>query len=64
MSYLRVLSTLSAALVVTQVLHAESTAYQPVTEARLEHPDAADWLMYRRTLLGVICFKGLKPEPS
>jgi alcohol dehydrogenase (cytochrome c) len=52
MSYLRVLSTLSAALVVTQVLHAESTAYPTVSDARLEHPDAGDWLMYRRTYDG------------
>ncbi len=52
MSYLRALSALSAALCVTQVLHAESTAYPTVSDARLEHPDAGDWLMYRRTYDG------------
>jgi alcohol dehydrogenase (cytochrome c) len=52
MSYLRVLSALSAALLVTQVLRAQSTAYPTVSDARLEHPDAGDWLMYRRTYDG------------
>jgi len=52
MSYLRVLSALSATLFVTQVLHAESTPYPTVSDARLEHPDAGDWLMYRRTYDG------------
>ena len=52
MSHLRILSALSAALLVTQVLHAESTAYPTVSDARLEHPDAGDWLMYRRTYDG------------
>jgi len=52
MSYLRVLSALSAALFVTKVLHAESGAYPTVSDARLEHPDDGDWLMYRRTYDG------------
>jgi alcohol dehydrogenase (cytochrome c) len=52
MSYLRALSALSAALFITQVLHAESTAYPTVSDARLEHPDDGDWLMYRRTYDG------------
>ena len=52
MSYLRALSALSAALLVTQVLHAESTAYPTVSDARLGHPDDGDWLMYRRTYDG------------
>jgi len=52
MSYLRVLKALSAALFVTQVLHAQSTAYPTVSDARLEHPEAGDWLMYRRTYDG------------
>ena len=52
MPYLRALSALSAALCVTQVLHAESAAYPTVSDARLEHPDAGDWLMYRRTYDG------------
>ena len=52
MSRLRVLSALSAALLVTQVLHAQSKAYQTVSDTRLEHPDDGDWLMYRRTYDG------------
>jgi alcohol dehydrogenase (cytochrome c) len=52
MSYLRVLSALSAALFVTQVLHAGSEPYRTVSDARLEHPDDGDWLMYRRTYDG------------
>src|SRR5258708_26888569 len=49
MSYL---SALAALLFITQALHAESTPYPAVTDARLEHPDAGDWLMYRRTYDG------------
>ena len=52
MSYLKVLSALSAVLFITQALHAESTAYPTVTDDRLLHPDAGDWLMYRRTYDG------------
>jgi glucose dehydrogenase len=52
MSYLKVLSALSAVLFITQTLQAESTAYSTVTDDRLEHPDAGDWLMYRRTYDG------------
>jgi alcohol dehydrogenase (cytochrome c) len=52
MSYLKVLSALSAALFITQALHAESAAYPSVTDERLLHPDAGDWLMYRRTYDG------------
>src|SRR5258705_13069439 len=52
MSYFRVLSALSAVLFITQALHAESTAYPTVTDDRLLHPDAGDWLMYRRTYDG------------
>jgi glucose dehydrogenase len=52
MSYLRVLSALSSVLFITQALHAESTAYPTVTDDRLLHPDAGDWLMYRRTYDG------------
>src|SRR5258708_32074636 len=49
MSYL---SALAALLFITQALRAESTPYPTVTDARLEHPDAGDWLMYRRTYDG------------
>ena len=52
MSYLRLLSALCAALFIAQALHAESTAYPTVTDDRLLHPDAGDWLMYRRTYDG------------
>jgi len=52
MSYLRVLGALSAVLFLTQASHAESTAYPTVTDDRLLHPDAGDWLMYRRTYDG------------
>src|ERR1700746_786121 len=30
----------------------ESTAYPTVTDERLQHPEAGDWLMYRRTYDG------------
>ena len=52
MSYLKVLSALCAVLFISQALHAESTAYPTVTDDRLLHPDAVDWLMYRRTYDG------------
>jgi alcohol dehydrogenase (cytochrome c) len=39
-------------LFIAQALHAESTAYPTVTDNRLLHPDAGDWLMYRRTYDG------------
>ncbi len=29
--------------------HAAERAFRPVTDAMLQHPDAADWLMWRRT---------------
>ncbi len=52
MSYFRVLSALSVVLFITQALHAEATGYPTVTDDRLLHPDAGDWLMYRRTYDG------------
>ena len=33
-------------------MHVESTAYPTVTDERLQHPEAGDWLMYRRTYDG------------
>jgi hypothetical protein len=33
-------------------VHVESTAYPTVTDERLQHPEAGDWLMYRRTYDG------------
>ena len=43
---------LSAMLLLTQQSRAASDAYATVTDARLEHPEAGDWLMYRRTYDG------------
>ena len=35
-----------------QGVHVQSTAYPSVTDERLQHPEAGDWLMYRRTYDG------------
>src|SRR6266853_3864252 len=35
-----------------QGVHVESVPYPTVTDERLQHPDAGDWLMYRRTYDG------------
>src|SRR6201982_825286 len=35
-----------------QRVHVESTAYPSGTDERLQHPEAGDWLMYRRTYDG------------
>src|SRR5260370_40837192 len=43
---------LSAVLLLTQQAHPASLAYPTVTDVRLQHPDAGDWLMYRRTYDG------------
>ncbi len=51
-SYFRVFGALSAALLVAYQSHAQPAAYPTVTDDRLEHPDAGDWLMYRRTYDG------------
>ena len=51
-SYVKVLSALCAVLFIAQALHAASTPYPTVTDDRLLHPDAGDWLMYRRTYDG------------
>ena len=51
-NYLRVFSALCAALLSAQLALAQTTTYPTVTDARLEHPDAGDWLMYRRTFDG------------
>lgn len=52
MSPLKTCLGLAAALLVGQGLQAAPTSYPTVTDARLEHPDAGDWLMYRRTYNG------------
>src|ERR1700756_809487 len=56
-SYLRFWLSLLIALfaahgVHAQSVHVESTAYPTVTDERLQHPEAGDWLMYRRTYDG------------
>src|SRR5580765_6709596 len=56
-SHLTFLLSLPIALLVAHGLHAqsshvESTPYPTVTDERLEHPEAGDWLMYRRTYDG------------
>jgi alcohol dehydrogenase (cytochrome c) len=51
-SYPKFWRSLPIALLVTQGLHAESTSYATVTGERLQHPEAGDWLMYRRTYDG------------
>src|SRR5690242_897652 len=43
---------LSAGLLPTHQSNANPAAYPTVTASRLEHPDAGDWLMYRRTYDG------------
>jgi alcohol dehydrogenase (cytochrome c) len=35
-----------------QSVHVETTAYPSVTDEQLQHPEAGDWLMYRRTYDG------------
>src|SRR5229473_6454475 len=35
-----------------QGVHVESRPYPTVTDERLQHPEAGDWLMYRRTYDG------------
>jgi alcohol dehydrogenase (cytochrome c) len=52
MSYLKFRWSLPIALLVTQGLHAQSMPYATVTDERLQHPEAGDWLMYRRTYDG------------
>jgi len=47
--------TLLIALFTALDVHAqgvESTPYPTVTDERLQHPEAGDWLMYRRTYDG------------
>jgi alcohol dehydrogenase (cytochrome c) len=48
----RIRLTLPIALCIASGLHAEPTPYMAVTDERLQHPDAGDWLMYRRTYDG------------
>src|SRR6201984_164003 len=52
LSYLTFLLSLPLALLAAQGLDVRSTPYTTVTDERLLHPDAGDWLMYRRTYDG------------
>jgi alcohol dehydrogenase (cytochrome c) len=52
MAHLKFLLSLPIALALAQGLRIESTPYATVTDERLQHPDAGDWLMYRRTYDG------------
>ncbi len=49
---MQLFGALSAVLLQAQQPQPASVAYATVTDARLEHPDAGDWLMYRRTYDG------------
>jgi hypothetical protein len=56
-SYLTFWLGLPIALFAAHGVHAqsvdlESTPYPTVTDERLQHPEAGDWLMYRRTYDG------------
>ena len=51
-SYLTLWLCLPAARVAAQRVQVGSTPYPTVTDERLQHPEAGDWLMYRRTYDG------------
>ncbi len=51
-SYVMYLLSLPIALFAAQGARVESTPYPRVTDERLQHPEARDWLMYRRTYDG------------
>src|SRR5436309_12346918 len=51
-SYLTLWLCLPAARVAALGVQVGSTPYPTVTDERLQHPDAGDWLMYRRTYDG------------
>src|SRR6266853_1305289 len=51
-SYLTFLLSLPLALLAAQGVDVRSTPYATVTDERLQHPEAGDWLMYRRTYDG------------
>jgi alcohol dehydrogenase (cytochrome c) len=50
--YLKSWPTLLVLPFLTQGLQAESASYATVTDERLQHPEAGDWLMYRQTYDG------------
>src|SRR3989475_11124162 len=50
--YLTFLLSLPLALIAAQGVGVQSTPYATVTDERLMHPEAGDWLMYRRTYDG------------
>src|SRR5882672_6061681 len=52
LSCLTFVLSLPPALLAAQGVDVRSTPYATVTDERLQHPDAGDWLMYRRTYDG------------
>src|SRR5258705_9073837 len=52
LSYLTFLLSLPLALLAAQGVDVRSTPYATGTGERLQHPEAGDWLMYRRTYDG------------
>src|SRR4029434_10591858 len=52
LSYLTFLLSLRLARLAVQGVDVRSTKYATVTDERLQHPEAGDWLMYRRTYDG------------
>ena len=46
------IALLAAQSAIAQGAHVDVKPYPRVTDERLEHPDAGDWLMYRRTYDG------------
>ena len=44
------IALLAAQSAFAQSAHVDATPYAKVTDERLEHPDAGDWLMYRANL--------------
>ena len=47
-----IIPLLAAQSALTQGMNVDATPYPKVTDERLEHPAAGDWLMYRRTYDG------------
>src|SRR6476646_5404588 len=52
LSYLAFLLSVPLALLAAQGVDVRSMTYATVTDERLQHPEAGDWLMYRRTYDG------------
>jgi len=46
-----IITLLAAQSAFTQGVNVDAKPYPKVTDERLEHPAAGDWLMYRRTYM-------------